>query len=808
MAHDHDHTHTGGCCGGKPKDTNAAAASVTAATPPAHATTAIDPVCGMSVDVATAKHIHDHDGQTFYFCASNCRTRFAADPARYVAEPAAPRHAPRTDAPPPPPGTIYGCPMDPGQEQIGPGVCKICGMALEPIGVPAADAGPNPELVDFTHRFWIGTAITIPLVVVAMGGHLGLPVTDWFGATGAHVLELALATPVLFYCGWPFLERAVASLRNRAPNMWTLIGLGVIAAYLFSLVATVAPSLFPDAMRDHHGRVGVYYEAAAVIIVLVLLGQILELKARERTGDAIRALIRLAPKTALRIAADGTESEVPVDSIVGGDRLRIRPGEALPVDGIVIDGRSAVDEQLLTGEPIPVDKAPGADVSAGTLNTTGSLTIEARRVGAETTLSRIIDMVAAAQRSRAPVQAQVDRVAAWFVPAVVAASVLAFLAWMIFGPSPALAYAIVAAVSVLIIACPCALGLATPMSIMVATGRGARAGVLVKDAAALERLARVDTLVVDKTGTLTEGRPRLVDVVPLGTFDPKMLLRLAASLERASEHPLGAAIVAGAKERRIATMAPQHFKATAGEGAEASVAGQDVAVGNARLMQRLGADTAAAEETAARLAADGKTVMLVAVNGKLSGLLAVEDTVKDNAAAALADLAAHGIDVVMATGDREATARAVAGRLGIATVHAGLSPADKSRLVSELKARGRAVAFAGDGINDAPALATADVGIAMGTGADVAIEGAGITLPKGDLRAIGRARVLAVSTLANIRQNLAFAFGYNALGIPIAAGVLYPLFGLLLSPMIAAVAMSLSSVSVIANALRLGRLKL
>ena len=776
--------------------------------PPAPATTsAIDPVCGMTVDIAGAKHTHAHDGRTFYFCSAGCRTRFAADPVRYLDPERKAREAAQ-QAKSAPSGTRYTCPMHPEIVQIGPGACPKCGMALEPMGPPALDAPPDPELIDFSRRLTVGAALTIPLAILAMGGHLGLPVHDWFGARGSQLVELALALPVVAWCGWPFFVRGWHSVLNRSPNMWTLIALGVGAAFLFSVTATLAPGLFPAELREHGGTVGVYYEAAAVIICLVLAGQVLELKARARTGDALRALMRLAPKTARRVDAAGGETDVPLDTIVPGDKLRVRPGENVPVDGTVIEGSSAVDESLLTGEPIPVEKSAGAQVNCGTRNTTGSFVMEARRVGAATVLAQIVTLVGEAQRSRAPIQRLADRISQVFVPAVVAVAILAFAAWMLRGPEPRLAYAIVSAVSVLIVACPCALGLATPMSIMVATGRGAREGVLVKDAAALEQLAGIDTLVVDKTGTLTEGRPKLTDIETAPGFEAKMLLRLAGTLERGSEHPLAAAIVAGAAERKITLMQPEAFEAIAGEGATALVSGQQVALGNARMMQRLGIDTGPLAASAQALAVAGKTVMYGAVDGRLAGLLAVADTIKPSAKPALEELRRRGIEVVMATGDRRETAERVASELGISEVHAGLMPADKSRLVSELKARGRKVAFAGDGINDAPALATADVGIAMGTGAEIAIEGAGLTLPKGDLAGLVRAHRLAQATLANIRQNLGFAFGYNMLGVPIAAGVLYPLLGVLLSPMVAALAMSLSSVSVIANALRLNRLVL
>ncbi|MEW5964260.1 MAG: heavy metal translocating P-type ATPase [Pseudomonadota bacterium] len=809
------------CCGG---DSGAATArEPTAATFPPHlappreaegGAIAIDPVCGMSVDTTVGKPRYERAGVTYHFCCEGCRTKFAADPARYL-DPDQKARAAAAEAKVVPKGTLYTCPMDPEIVQEGPGTCPICGMALEPMGVPSAETGPNPELIDFTRRLKIALAFTLPLIVVAMGAHMGLPVKDWLGARATQWLELLLTAPVVLWAGKPFLERGVASLRNASPNMWTLIGLGVTAAFLYSVAATIAPGLFPSSLRAADGTVPVYFEAAAVIIALVLVGQILELKARERTGDAIRALLDLAPKTALRIGADGREDRVDLALVVPGDRLRVRPGEAVPVDGRIVEGASAIDEHLLTGEPLPVDKAAGAEVTGGTLNTSGSFVMQAEKVGADTVLARIVALVADAQRTRAPIQGLADQVSRYFVPAVVAVAAIAFLAWLAWGPTPALAYAIVAAVSVLIIACPCTLGLATPMSIMVATGRGARDGVLVRNAEALETLAGIDTLVVDKTGTLTEGKPQLTDVRVRPGFDEKMMLRLAASLERGSEHPLGQAILDGARARGITALEPERFEALAGLGVKGAVSGQEIAIGNAGLMRKLAlaagigeAMLIEADKEVRALAGEGKSALLVVVNGKLAGLVAVADTIKTGAAEALAEFRSRGIEVVMATGDNWLTARTVAKELSIATVHAEVLPADKSRIISELKARGKRVAFAGDGINDAPALATADVGIAMGTGADVAIQSAGITLPKGDLKGLVRAHTLARATLGNIKQNLAFAFGYNAVLVPVAAGILYPVIGLLLSPIAAAVAMSLSSVSVIANALRLGRVRL
>ena len=747
--------------------------------------TATDPVCGMIVDRVSARHMAKHQGQRFYFCSSRCEERFEADPGAFLDEYQKPE--------PMPEATLYTCPMDPEIVRDEPGDCPICGMALEPMGPPTAEQGPNPELVDFTRRAWIGAALAIPLLIVAMGPMVGLPVREWLGGAAPWV-EFVLATPIVLWVAAPFFKRAWSSLVNRSPNMWTLIGLGVGAAYAFSVVATVAPGIFPVSFRDAAGHVAVYYEAAAVIIVLVLLGQIMELRARERTGDALKALLDLAPETARIVREDGSEEDVPLDRVRAGTRLRVRPGEKIPVDGMVIDGRSSVDESMLTGEPIPVEKAAGDEVTGATLNRAGTLVIEATRVGQDTTLAKIVDLVSNAQRSRAPIQRLVDRVAAWFVPAVVAAAVIAFIAWSLLGPPPAMAYALVAAVSVLIIACPCALGLATPMSIMVATGRGAHAGVLIRNAEALERFAAVDALIVDKTGTLTEGRPELVGVVAEPGFDEAGVLALAAALERGSEHPLAEAILRGAEARGVRLASASDFEAVTGEGVTGTVEGQAIALGNTRLMAARGIRPARLDEAAAERRDRGETVMFVAVDGTIAGHIAVADPIKATTADAIRALHDEGLMIVMATGDNERTARAVAAKVGIDEVRAGVSPEDKASLVAELKARGLTVAMAGDGVNDAPALAAADVGIAMGTGADVAIESAGLTLVKGDLGGIVRARRLAVATMANIRQNLFFAFAYNAAGVPIAAGVLYPVFGLVLSPMIAAAAMSLSSV--------------
>ncbi|TGQ65613.1 heavy metal translocating P-type ATPase [Mesorhizobium sp. M00.F.Ca.ET.186.01.1.1] len=762
--------------------------------------TASDPVCGMSVDRASARHFVRHEGHGFYFCSAGCKAKFEAAPQTYLGDRPAPVPAPT--------GTQYTCPMHPEIIRDKPGSCPICGMALEPMGVPTGDEGPNPELVDFTRRFWVSAVLSVPLLVIAMAPMLGLTFEAFVEDRTKVWLELALASPVVLWAALPFFHRGWDSLVNRSPNMWTLISLGVGAAYTYSVVATLFPSIFPHQFRGHDGAVPVYFEAAAVIVALVFLGQVLELRAREKTGSAIRALLDLAPKTARRLAEDGTESDVPLDSVKAGERLRIRPGDAVPVDGTVLEGRSSIDESMITGEPLPVEKAEGDALTGGTINKNGSLIMRAERIGAETTLARIVEMVAKAQRSRAPIQGLADRVSFYFVPAVVLVAIFAFLAWSVFGPEPSLIFAIVSAVSVLIIACPCALGLATPMSIMTATGRGAHAGVLIKEAAALERFASVDTLIVDKTGTLTEGRPKLTDVVVAGDLSEDDLLGLAASLEKGSEHPLAEAIVEGAGMRGLTISDAADFEAATGKGVSGTVSGKRVALGNAAMMADLGIDTASVSAKAEALQGDGKTAMFVAADGKLAGIVAVADPVKATTAEAIRALHDSGLRIIMATGDNERTAKAIAGSLGIDEVRAGLLPEQKAALVDELRGRGAGVAMAGDGVNDAPALAAADVGIAMGTGADVAVESAGITLVKGDLNGIVRARTLARATIGNIRQNLFFAFLYNVLGVPVAAGVLYPLTGTLLSPMLAAAAMSLSSVSVISNALRLRTLKL
>jgi len=762
--------------------------------------TAIDPVCGMSVERATAANFTRHEGKGFYFCSPGCKGKFEAEPTKYLGDRPAPEPMPK--------GTQYTCPMHPEIIRDKPGSCPICGMALEPMGVPTGDEGPNPELIDFTRRLWVSGLLSVPLLLITMGPMVGLPFREWLGERSAVWIELALATPVVLWAAIPFFHRGWESVVNRSPNMWTLISIGVGVAYLYSVVATLFPDLFPHQFRGHGGSVPVYFEAAAVIVALVFLGQVLELRARERTGSAIRALLDLSPKTARRIGADGSETDVPLDEVKSGDSLRVRPGDSVPVDGTVLEGRTSIDESMITGEPLPVEKTEGDSVTGGTLNRNGTLVIRAEKVGAETMLSRIVEMVAKAQRSRAPIQGLADRVSFYFVPTVVLIAILAFVVWAVFGPEPSMIYAIVSAVSVLIIACPCALGLATPMSIMTATGRGAQAGVLIKDAEALERFAKVDTLIVDKTGTLTEGRPKLTDVVVVEGFDEIELLSLAASLERGSEHPLAEAIVEGAEARGATISAASDFEAVTGKGVSGSVNGRKVALGNAAMMADLKADAASLKDRADVLRSDGKTAMFVAVDGKLAGIVAVADPVKATTAEAIRALHETGLRIIMATGDNERTARAVATKLGIDEVRADMLPESKQKLIEELRAHGAKIAMAGDGVNDAPALAAADVGIAMGTGADVAVESAGITLVKGDLNGIVRARRLSQATIRNIKQNLFFAFVYNALGVPVAAGVLYPVFGTLLSPMIAAAAMSLSSVSVIANALRLRTLKL
>ncbi len=756
-----------------------------------------DPVCGMKVDPKTAKGGHfAYKGQDYFFCSQRCHDRFEAEPEKFL--------APKQPEPEAAPGTIYTCPMHPEVRQEGPGSCPICGMALEPETV-SLDDKPDPELIDMTRRFWIGLALTLPIFVIEMTSHvLGIHLLS---PTVANWVSLVLATPVVLWAGAPFFERGWRSLVTRNLNMFTLIAMGTGVAYVYSVVATVAPDLFPDAFRDMHGAVAVYFESAAVITVLVLLGQVLELRARARTSGAIRSLLGLAPKTARRIGKSGDE-DVPVEDIAVGDLLRVRPGESVPVDGVVTEGRSSVDESMVTGESMPVSKAKDARVIGGTLNQSGALVIRADKVGRDTMLARIVDLVAKAQRSRAPVQRLADQVAGWFVPAVIAAAVLAFIAWMTFGPEPRFTFAMVAAVTVLIIACPCALGLATPMSIMVGVGRGARSGILVRDAEALERMERIDTMVIDKTGTLTEGKPKVVAVVPAKGFDEGEVLRLAASVERASEHPLAFAIVNAAKERDLAFADATDFDSPSGKGAVATVEGRIVALGNARMMADLKADTRDLDAIADQQRAQGATAIYIVVDRKPAGVIAIADPVKPSARAALDALRASGLRVVMLTGDNATTAQAVAKTLGIADVKADVLPEHKNDVVQQLQKEGRRVAMVGDGVNDAPALAAADVGIAMGGGTDAAIESAGITLLRGDLNGLVQARDLSIATMRNIRQNLVFAFVYNAAGIPLAAGVLYPVFGWLLSPMVGAAAMALSSVSVIGNALRLSRVRL
>lgn len=759
-------------------------------------TTARDPVCGMMVDPHATAHRAEHASHPYYFCSAGCRSRFVASPQTYLGE--------TPPAPVAPAGTIYTCPMHPEIRQEGPGSCPICGMALEP-ELPDSNAGPNPELVDFTRRFKIGLALTIPILILEMGGHL-FGLHRYIAPQTSNWLQMLFAIPVVLWAGWPFFERGWASIVNRSLNMFTLIALGTGAALIYSLVATIAPQLFPPSFRAMDGSVSVYFEPAAVIVVLVLLGQMLELRAREATGGAIRALLDLAPKIARRVEADGNERDVPLDEVVVGDLLRVRPGEAVPVDGKLSEGRSTLDESMVTGESLPVTKEAGDRLIAGTMNQTGAFLMTAERVGRDTLLSQIVAMVASAQRSRAPIQRLADKVSGWFVPAVILVAVAAFIVWALMGPEPRLSYAFVVAVSVLIIACPCALGLATPMSIMVGVGRGAQAGVLIKNAEALERLEKVDTLLVDKTGTLTEGKPRVVSIHPAQGMSEAELLALAAALELPSQHPLAAAIVAEAKARNLTLADVVGFDAPSGKGVVGNVGGRQVVIGKPAYLAELGVETAGLAAAADAARREGATAVLVAVDGKPAGSIAIADKVKASTPEALAGLRQSGIHVIMLTGDNRVTAEAIARRLGIDDFEADVLPADKQAVVERLKREGKVVAMAGDGVNDAPALAAADVGIAMGGGTDVAIESAGVTLMGGDLMGIVKARRLSRATMRNIRQNLLFAFAYNAAGVPLAAGVLYPSLGLLLSPIVAAAAMALSSVSVVGNALRLRKL--
>ena len=775
-----------------------------------------DPVCGMDVDPATAEHVAEHEGVTHHFCSAHCKARFAADPQAFLGGPSDPAPA-IPDAATGAEEVEYTCPMHPEIRQTGPGACPICGMALEPVTV-TADMGPSAELRDMTHRFWIGAVLSVPVIVLEMGRHLIDPLYDAIPSDVSAWAQLVLATPVVLWCGWPFFVRGWQSVRTRNLNMFTLIAMGTGIAWIYSVVATLAPGIFPAAFRNDvtemgdgmvaaagAGSVDVYFEAAAVITVLVLLGQVLELRAREQTSGAIKALLNLAPKTARRITADGTDEEVALENVQFGDRLRVRPGEKVPVDGTVSDGRSSVDESLVTGESMPVTKTTGDSVIGGTLNQTGALVVTAKKVGRDTMLARIVAMVAEAQRSRAPIQRMADRVAGLFVPAVIGIAVVAFIVWALVGPDPRMAHGLIVAVAVLIIACPCALGLATPVSIMVGIGRGASQGVLIKNAEALELMEKVNTLVVDKTGTLTEGRPSVTDIV---TYDAAAmpeteLLRLAAGVERASEHPLAQAVLTAANERGLAIPEVSEFDSPVGRGVHGLVEGHTVALGSATFMASRNLDPSPLANQADRLRQGGATAIFVAVDDTVAGVLAIADPVKATTMEALATLRAEGVEVVMLTGDNRTTAEAVARQLGIERVEAEVLPDHKADVVTRLKAEGRVVAMAGDGVNDAPALAAADVGLAMSSGTDVAIESAGVTLLHGDLNGIVKARRLSAMTMRNIRQNLVFAFIYNAAGIPIAAGVLYPFTGMLLSPIIAAAAMALSSVSVISNALRL-----
>lgn len=774
----------------------------------------LDPVCGMTVTPGHEADRVEHAGSEYLFCSKSCAEKFRADPSPYLKEPGeraggsehsirghhTREHSGATGDGPK--DTIYTCPMHPEVRQIGPGDCPKCGMALEPLDATAEQ--DDTELRDMTRRFWVSTALTAPLLIYVMGNMLfGHPFHRWISPTVSQWAEMVLATPVVLWCAWPFFVRGVRSIRTMTPNMWTLISIGVSLAYLYSVVATVSPTLFPESLRDQAGRVGVYFEAAAVIVTLVLLGQVLELRARRRTGGAIRELLELAPPRARRIADDGTEEDVAVEELRPDDRVRVRPGDKIPIDGEVVEGRSTIDEAMLTGEPVPVEKGAGDSVTGGTVNKTGSFLMRVSRTGSDTTLAQIVQMVAEAQRSRAPIQRLADAVAAWFVPAVVLIAIIAFVAWLLVGPSPAFSYALVAAVSVLIIACPCALGLATPMSIMVAAGQGAKQGVLIKNAAALETFEKITTIVVDKTGTLTEGRPELVVAEVRDGLDEQRILALLAAAERGSEHPLAEAIVAGLEDRTEQRFDATDFESITGKGIVATVDGARVAIGSSALMREEGVAVDSLADRAEEQRRKGGTSMFASVDGKLAALLAVADPIKKTTRQAIDALHEQGLSVVMLTGDNRTTAQAIADQLGIDRVEAEVLPDQKAEIIRKLQSEGKKVAMAGDGVNDAPALAQADVGVAMGTGAGVAIESASMTLVGGDLNGLVRARELSRATMRNIRQNLFFAFAYNTAGVPIAAGVLYPFFGVLLSPMIAAAAMSFSSVSVIANALRL-----
>lgn len=760
-----------------------------------------DPVCGMQVDPATATHHSEHEGSIYYFCSATCQHKFDTEPAHYVGD----TDTTHTSAPVPE-GTIYTCPMHPQIQQPGPGNCPICGMALEP-EMPSLDMGPSEEYLDMRRRFWIGLALALPVFILEMGGHL-FDLHALIHPQTSNWVQLVLATPVVLWAGLPFFKRGWQSLVTRHLNMFTLIAMGTGVAWLYSVVATIAPGIFPETVKGMGGSVAVYFEAAAVITVLVLLGQVLELRAREQTGGAIRALLDLAPTTARRVRTDGSDEDIQLDAVVVGDHLRVRPGEKVPVDGTLLEGRSSVDESMITGESMPVTKNAGSRIIGGTMNQTGGFVMEAGKVGRDTMLSRIVQMVADAQRSRAPIQRLADNVSGWFVPAVIIIALIAFVIWFFVGPEPRFAHALVAAVAVLIIACPCALGLATPMSIMVGVGKGAGLGVLIKNAEALERLEKVDTLVVDKTGTLTEGRPKVTEIAAADGQSETEILRLAATLERSSEHPLAHAIINAASERNLTLGTAQDFDSPVGTGVTGTVDGHRLVIGSHRIMDEAKIDISSMNTKAETLRDEGATVIFLASDDKLSGLFAIADPIKETTPQAVRDLTEQGIRVVMLTGDNKTTAQAVARKLNITEVEAEVLPEDKSAIVNRLRNEGRIVAMAGDGVNDAPALAAADVGIAMGTGTDVAIESAGVTLLKGDLQGIVRAQQLSRATMRNIRQNLFFAFIYNAIGIPIAAGILYPIFGILLSPVIAAAAMALSSVSVIGNSLRLRNTKI